>query len=213
MNVGRETLDQSYSARFQLLRFVQKTCLRMIESKSDKVPEEWMALSFAALVPHPDLGLRFRKLFLDDPGIPVEPFLRGTLDILQSAIDRVQAFDQTDNLSDVCGRDDPAERTKNRGAEDSPAQVGRSLLLYLRQEAKHMLERSDYECLPIWEYLLRIGLSLISGNHEVPDGPPCLDLPPDEIIRVGLDVISDVLFRRKPKLHNPWNLNDIKCSS
>ena len=55
MNVGRETHDQSYSDGFQLLRFVQKTCLRMIESKSDKVPEVWMALCFATLIAHRDL--------------------------------------------------------------------------------------------------------------------------------------------------------------
>ena len=164
MNVGRETLDQSYSARFQLLRFVQKTCTRMVELNPDTIPEAWMALSFAALVPHPDLGLRFRKLFLDDPGIPVDEFLCGTLDILQSAIDRIQSCDPTDNRSDVCGRDDPAERTKSYAATDSPTHVGRSLLLYLRQEAGHMLERVDYECLPIWEYLLHMSLSLISRN-------------------------------------------------
>jgi hypothetical protein len=30
-----------------------------------------------------------------------------------------------------------------------------------------------------------------------------LDLPPDEKLCVGLDVIRDVLFRRKPE-YNPW---------
>ena len=198
---------------FQLLRFVQKTCTRMVESNPDKIPEVWMALCFATLIAHPDLELRFRKLLLDDPDIPVDQFLCGTLDILQSAIDRIQAFDPTDaNRSDVCGRDDPAERTKNRAATDSPAHVGRSLLFYLRQEAEHMLARSDYECLPIWECLLRIGLIFMSRTHEATERPPCLDMAPDERLRVGLDVIRDVLFRRKPK-HNPWGLNDIKCSS
>jgi hypothetical protein len=213
MNVGRETLDQSYSARFQLLRFVQKTCTRMVESNPDKIPEAWMALCFATLIAHPDLELRFRKLLLDDPDMPVEPFLRGALDILQLAIDRVQSCDPTDaNRSDVCGRDDLAECAKNRGAEDSPAQVVRSLLLYLRQEAKDMLANSDYEFLPMWEYLLRISLIFMSRTHEATERPRCLDMAPAERLRVGLDVIRDVLFRRKPK-HKPRGLNHIECSA
>ncbi len=197
----------------QLLRFVQKTCLRMIESKSDEVPEVWMALCFAALVPHQDLDLRFRKLLLDDPDMPVDQFLRGTLDILQLAIDRLQACDQTElDGSLEAALEGLTKESMIHESRESLTHVGRSLLVYLEQEAGHMLLRSDYECLPMWEDLLWISLTLMSRTHKATETLPCLNMAPDEIIRVGLDVIRDVLYRRKAK-HDPWGLKDIECSA
>lgn len=203
MNVGTETPYQPYIDDFQLLRFVQKQCLRMVESNTTKVHGVWIGLCLAALHGHPDLELQFRQLWVNNREIPGEQPLPETSDILQSAINRVQESDQMDiELSPLDAQGDLIEDSTITEPSESLAKVGRWFLFYLRQEAKHMLEKIDYECLPMWEHLLRISLSLVCGTREI-GATPCLELSPDEKLGVGMDVIRDVLFRREPR-QNPW---------
>jgi hypothetical protein len=211
MNADTMTSTPSFIDHLELLRFVHKQCLRMIERNCFDGHGVWIGLSLAALQRHPDLELRFRKIWVDNKETLCEQTLHETAEILDSAIARVEASNQMDiDISPMDADEDPTEDLAIPG--ESLPKVGRWLLFYLRQEAKQMLETEDYECLPIWEHLFCMSLSLILSKGEVREDSPCLDLAPEEKLRVGLDVIRDLLFRRTPK-HNPWTLTDIECSS
>jgi hypothetical protein len=202
MTIEEEGSDLFFIDQFELLRFVRKQCMRMLESNTIKGHGVWIGLSLAALQMHPDLELRFRKIWVDGKETLCEESLHETADILDSAIARIEAFNQMDiDMAIMDADEDPTEDLAI--PRESLPKIGRWLLFYLRQEAREMLERDYYECLPIWEHLFLMSLSLILGRGELREGSPCLDLAPDEKLRVGLDVIRDVLFRRKPE-YNPW---------
>ena len=211
MAIVTESNDLFFIDHVELLRFVQKKCLRMLESNTTQGHGVWIGLSLAALQRYPDLELRFQQLWVEEKEVQGEQRVRETSDILKSAIARIETINETDiGMAILDADEDPTEDLAI--LSESVPKMGRWLLFYLRQEAKQMLETEDYECVPMWEHLFRMSLTLVLSKGEFRDGPPCLDLAPEEKLRVGLDVIRDVLFRSAPK-HNPWTLTDIECAS
>jgi hypothetical protein len=214
MTTGTATLDQSYIEDFQLLRFVQKTCLRMLELNATKGHGVWIAFCLVVLRAHSDLETRFRQLWLDEKEIPRPQRLQETSDILQTAVNRVHSSGDIDSeASAVEAQQDPTDDISISEQAESSAKVGRRILFHLRREARDMLETEDYECLEVWEHLLCLGLCLVWETDEFREICGCSALPPAEKLRVGLDIIRDVIFRRKPK-HYPWVLSeDTECAS
>lgn len=196
MTTTTETFEQTYIDEFQLLRFVRKTCLRMLESNATKGHGVWKALCLVVLRAHSDLEARFRQLWLDDMEIPGEQRLRETTGILQSAINRIQASSHMDaDVSSADSQEDAEEDTVTSEPPEPLAKVGRRILFYLHRETRNMLETEDYECLAVWEHLLCLGLNLVWGTDEYRETLTRRDLPPDEKLRVGLDAIRDTLLR------------------
>jgi len=165
MTIVTESNGLSFIDQFELLRFVQKQCMQMLESNTTQGHGCWIGLSLAALQRHPDLELRFQKLWVEEKEVQGEQRVLETSDILKSAIAMIEAANETDIDMAVVDANEDATEDSDIPTESLP-KMGRWLLFYLRQEAKQMLEREDYECLAIWEHLFRISLRLILRRDE-----------------------------------------------
>lgn len=171
----------------EILEFLVTRFHEIIETDEPRVPAIFHGLALVAVSKDEELASTCKALF-SSPHLPPKEILRRSIELFQGALES-------------CQDDEPSQEPIHNTEEDHELSEKscRHIMMVARREGTQMLEQGDYRFVKIFECLSWIGLQCDSEWLDVfEEARAHFKDDPENLIKVGIDVIRDCLFRLRP---------------